>query len=187
LETGGRMSLTPKQSVLHAFQLVLYEKALHPGQLLPKARKVVRFAGYEFEAWVMAGSHVLRFERGDLCASELITEYERPVPTTDIVAAFYCPSEKDTEHTFARGGVKYWNSLQTETLPGAVFAETHREMLEFGRENQCLVHLWRDGEGECLSLVDIQRYPGEVHAQAWHLLAESQTVLRSQSLFEIGF
>jgi hypothetical protein len=48
-----------------------------------------------------------------------------------------------------------------------------------------MIHTWNDEEGgRCASILDLQRYRNEVHAQAYHLIALGGIVLRSQSIFE---
>jgi hypothetical protein len=46
------------------------------------------------------------------------------------------------------------------------------------------MHHFSDSVGPCLSMLDIQRYNGEVHVQSYHLLAHPGLVLRTQTIFE---
>lgn len=178
------METPAKLNSLQTYQVILYSKALHPEFFDLKARRVENHANFEFEAWLMGGAHVLRFEHGSLCASELVTDQDRGLPDTGVVTAFLCAGERDYDHSFGRPCVNYITTVQTETLAENLFMSTHEELLAFGRENDALIHAWEDEVGPCLSMLDTQRHSREMHVQAYHLLANQGIVLRTQTIFE---
>lgn len=214
------MSFLPKSSIIHAFQLALFDHELPENYLFPKARRAISDKDYMLEALVISGGHALRFEMRDTIAVEYVTEFDRIVPSAGLITCFPCPQERDFEHRFvphatpsptpptsaisptqpAHGahhakpakplgpsaGVVYMTSVQTETLPESLYASTYRELIDFGRQNGALVHLWRDAKGPCLSMIDMQRYAGQAHAQTYHLTALGGVVLRTQSIFELA-
>lgn len=175
---------TRSSNSLQTYQTILYGRALHPELFALRARRVVRHGGYELEAWLTPGGHVLRFEHGSVCATELLTDQERNLPTAGIVTAFLCAGERDYEHTFGKNAVTYMTTVQTETLSENLYNSTYQEMLAFVRETTALAHAWSDEGGRCLSVVDLQRYNQEVHAQAYHLIAAGGIVVRTQTIFE---
>lgn len=182
-------TLPLKPPNLKAHQVLLYDRALHPELFPLRKRKVVRHGGergYEFEAWVTEGAHLLRFEHGPLCASELMSDDESRVPSMGIVNAFLCITEREFEHSFARERATYMNAVQTENLTDALYHSTYEELLEHGRENEALIHEWSDEIGPCLSIVEVQRYHREVHAWCYHMQAQGGLVLRTQTLFELN-
>jgi len=61
---------------------------------------------------------------------------------------------------------------------------TPDEMLDYARGTDALCHRWTDEAGECLSMIDTQRYNREIHAQAYHLIAQGGIVIRTQTIFE---
>jgi hypothetical protein len=75
-------------------------------------------------------------------------------------------------------------SVQTESLSESLYQATLEEMEAHADEEDSLVHRWEDAMGRCLSLVDVQRFNKEVHAQCYHLQASGGIVLRTQSIFE---
>jgi hypothetical protein len=179
------MNLPPgKQNLLQAYQVVLYQRALHPEIFPLKARKVVKHGAYELEAWVMPGQHLLRFEHRGLCLCELVTDQEKSVPAQGIVSAFLCAAEKDFEHAFPKDSVNYMTTVQTETLSENLYHSTYEEMLDHARQTQAVAHRWTDDAGKCLSVIDIQRMQREVHVQSYHLIANAAFVLRTQTIFE---
>jgi hypothetical protein len=77
-------------------------------------------------------------------------------------------------------------SMQTETLTDHLYLSTYNEMMEHGRNEECLMSVWADEIGKPnLSLIDRQRYGDEVHVQAYHLRSDCGLVLRTQSIFQI--
>ena len=76
-------------------------------------------------------------------------------------------------------------TVQTETLPQNLYEATYRELTEFGEESEALMYLWTEPDGgKCASILDVQRFRREVHAQSYHLIAHSGLVLRTQTIFE---
>ncbi len=179
------MQLPVKPSGLQSYQLVLYRRALHPELFSLKGRRLIRNGVCEFEAWIMPGAHVLRFNHGRFVASELVTDQESGLPTEGAVTTFLCAGERDFEHSFEDSGVRYLTTVQTETLSENLYNATYQEMVEFSEETEALTHEWDDPErGRCLSVLDVQRYGKEVHAQSFHLWSAGGLVLRTQTMFE---
>ncbi len=177
------MTTPLKSASLQAYRLILYRRALHPELFNIKSRRVLTHGEYEFEAWVMPGQHVMRFQRDTVCATELITSGDLQLPQRGLVTAMPCAGEKDHDHPFS-DDVNYMTTIQTETLPENLYASTYEELVEFGQESEALMHFWNDDFGPCVSILDSQRWRKEVHAQSYHLLAAGGIVIRSQTIFE---
>lgn len=177
------MSTPLKSSSLQAYRLVLYRRALHPELFTIQGRRTFRHGEYEFEAWVLSGQHVMRFQHGEINATEIITSGDLQLPQRGLVAAIPCAGEKDHDQPFS-DDVNYMTTIQTETLPENLYAATYEELTEFGRENDAVMHFWNDDIGQCASILDTQRWRKEVHAQSYHLLAAGGIVIRSQTIFE---
>jgi len=193
-----------KTNALQSYQILLYDRALHPELFALKGRRVVRGGAWELEAWVMQGQHVLRFERGSVCAAELVTDQETGLPTNGALSAALCAGERDYEHAFTcrpttgpcvnghatppagRGSVVYISTVQTESLSENLFIATCEEMTAHVAENESLVHAWEEEAGKGMSIIDLQRYANEVHAQAYHLIPSGGVVIRTQAIFELG-
>jgi hypothetical protein len=165
--------------------MILYRRALHPELFRVKQRRTIEQGEYQFEAWLMAGSHLLRFEYAGGCGTELITDLEEGIPDRGVVAAIPCAGERDHEQLFGER-IRLVSTVQTESLPESLYAATYKELVAFGQENDAMVHTWTDEEGgKCASILDLQRYREEVHAQSYHLMAQGGLVLRTQSIFEM--
>ena len=179
------MNVPAKTNVSQAYQALLYERHFYPEFMPVRAKRIVRHDGYDLEAWLMPGSHALCFKSGNLKATELFTDYSKSLPSAGLLSAFLAAGEHEFEHTFT-AGVTYMLSVQTEQLADNLYADVYREMLELAREDTPLLHEWADDSGKCLSMVAIQRQLREIHVQAYHMLASSGTVIRTQSIFELG-
>lgn len=178
------MNPPSKSSSLQAYRLILYRRALHPELFRVRGRRTVEHGGYEFECWIMPGSHLMRFQHGNHCATELITDQEEGIPDRGVVAAIPCAGERDHEQAFGES-IRYCSTVQTETLPESLYKATYAELTQFAKESDALLHTWTDDDGGlCASILDVQRFRKEIHAQAYHLLAQGGLVLRTQSIFE---
>lgn len=167
-----------------SYQAVLYDRALHPELFDLRSRRVYTTASAELETWLMPGCHLLRFERGPVCATELLIDRESGLPEAGVLSAILCAGEHEFEHQLAGGAGTYMLSVQTESLSENLYASTMREMREHVAQNESDAFAWRSDAGENLSLLDVQVYHDQVHVQAYHLIADGGFVLRSQSLFE---
>lgn len=174
--------LTP--NVDQAFAFGLFNRALHPELFDLRARRVVRHEGYELECWVLSGGHALRFGSGSACYSEVVCSGEGLLPESNRVTSFSCAGEHDVDEHFAKDKVAYITTIQTEQLGENLYLATFEEMHDYAREAEAMVHRWDDMSGPNMSIVDIQRFNKEVHAQAYHLLASTGIVLRTQTIFE---
>lgn len=178
------MNTATKSISLQAYRLLLYKRALHPELFPIKDRTTVVYGNYEFEGWIMPGAHLMRFVYGETCATELITADEAAFPERGMVVELPCAGERDHEEQFG-DHVKYVSTVQTEQLPESLYRDTYNELTEFAKENNAIVHAWRDDDGgRCASILDVQRFRREVHAQSYHLIANGGIVLRTQAIFE---
>lgn len=169
---------------LQSYQTVLYSRPLHP-QLFPiQDYRSIGFGPYQFEAWIMKGRHMCRFEITGACACEVVTESIEGLPDTGIVESILCAGEREFEHRFARSDLSYMTSVQTEQLSSNLYLSTFEELDDFARECEAMVCRWDDEIGPCMSIVDTQRFAKEIHVQSYHLIAREGLILRTQSLFE---
>jgi len=171
-------------SCLQSYQTVLYSRPLHPEHFTIHNHKEIRFGPYQFEAWIMEGRHLCRFEISGACACEIVSETNSGLPDTGVVESILCAGEREFEHRFARSDLNYMTSVQTEQLSTNIYLSTFEELDEFAREEDSLVYRWDDEMGPCMSILNIQRFAKEVHVHSFHLIAREGLVLRTQSLFE---
>ena len=178
------MSLSPKASSLQTYNLGLYRAAIHPEFFQIEGRCRITHNDYDFEAWICRGGHALRFEHQGLCITEVIGEEIEQLPDRGHVTTLPCAGEKDHEAELSDRLV-YMTSIQTETLSDHLYLGTYNEMVDHGRMGDGLMSMWTDDSSKPnLSLLDVQRYGDEVHAQAYHLRSDCGMVLRTQMIFQ---
>lgn len=206
-QSGTATSASPRPSISAPnHSLILYTRPLHPELVQMKARKTVQLKGLgtgpsrlagaaEFEAWLTPLGHMLRYQTRTHCFCELVTDRDAGLPTSGVAFSIPAIGEKDHEQLFTEACVLYTTSLQTETLPPPIYQTTYREMLELAEEVDALVHTWslpprsKDAasgvsEGRCLSMLELQRFDDEMHAQSTHMYPVGGLVLRTQTVFQ---
>lgn len=179
------MSVTSRTSSLQAYNMVLFKQAVHPEFFNIEGRKRIEHGEYECEAWIFRGGHAVRFELGDTCVKEIVTELPDNLPENGLVTALPCAGERDHEQEFSER-ILYMTSMQTETLSDHLYLSTYNELYEHGIDCDGPMVTWTDEAGKSnLSLLDLQRYNKEVHVQGYHLRSDCGLVLRTQSIFQI--
>ena len=179
------MTLSNKSPSTQAFRLMFYRRALHPELFHIQERRAFQQSSYEMESWIMPGGHVLRFQTAGQCVTELVTDQDSPMPERGLIHTLPCIGEKEFEETVGEL-INYVTTAQTEQLSDNLYLATYQELREFALESESLMHEWTDAEGITnLSVLDIQRYRRELHAQSYHLVGSGGFVLRTQTIFEI--
>ena len=180
------MSFSSKTTSLQAYNMVLYKSAVHPEFFSVTGRQRIQHGGYEFEAWIYKGGHVLRFEFEKLCVTEVISEQAERLPHKGVVTMLPCAGEKDHECDFT-DRITYMTSIQTETLSDHLYLGTYNELVEHARMSEGLLTVWHDEVGKNnLSLIDTQRYNDQLHVQTYHCRSDCGLVLRTQTIFQVN-
>ena len=178
------MTPGPKSPSVQTYRLLLYQRALHPELFRIHERRTLEQTGYEVEAWIMPGAHVLRFQTPGLCLTEGVIDQDQQMPQRGLVQAMPCLGEKELEDVVEK--IRYVSSVQTELLSDNLYTATLNEMKEFAHESEAMHIEWTDADGgQNLSVVDLQRYRKELHAQTYHLIGAAGFVLRTQTIFEL--
>lgn len=181
------MSVSQKSSSAQMLRLMLYQRPLHPELFPLEVRRTDRHGDYEVELWLFPAGHIVRFNHAAESLCEVVVETGDHLPETGLVHALPCIGEKDFELEEPPGSIGYVTTIQTEQLTDNLFNATLKEMEDYARETGALAHRWEEpGGGPCLSVLDFQKYKRELHAQSYHMLAGSGSVLRTQSIFEIS-
>ena len=171
---------------LERYQTMLLAQTLTPELFSIHDSRSIERGGYRFAAWIMQGVHALGFWTGSACAWEVVTDRPAEIPEAGLVDTFYCAGERDAEHQIPKSRITHMTAAQTEQLPEHLYQDTYAELDAMARDDDALVHLWRDEAGPCLSVIDIQDMAREIHAQAYHMIAAEGMVLRTQTIFEVA-
>ena len=167
------------------YSMALFRSAIHPEFFAVEDRIEVQHNGYDFEAWLFKGGHVLRFEYEGTCVTEVVTRDPESLPERGHVTTMACAGERDHEQDFS-DRVTLITSMQIEFLPDHLFGDSHHELISFGEESNAKILRWSEPDSERNALIlDVQRYNNELHTQSYHLQSHHGIVLRTQSIFEV--
>jgi hypothetical protein len=164
--------------------MAIFRSAIHPEFFEIEDKVEVQHNGYDFEAWLCSGGHVLRFEYESICVSEVVFPEVDNLPDRGHVATMVCAGERDHEQDFG-DQITLINSMQIELLPEHLFSDSYIELSKFAEEVNAKVIRYDDGANKGLSILDVQRYNDQLHVQSYHLNSEHGIVLRTQSIFEL--
>lgn len=179
------MQAINKLPSIQTYKLLLYSRPLHPELFGIQDRRTLAHGDYEVESWIIPGGHVLRFQGNDQCATETVTDEDQHLPQRGLMHSVPCLGEKDFDDN-VDSTIQYVASVQTELLSDNLYSSTFQEMLTFAEEAEAMSVRWTDGaDSQNLSVLDVQTYRSEVHAQSYHLVGSAGFVLRTQTIFEL--
>jgi len=165
----------------------LYERTLHPE--LFKIYKVARVQQrrYQAEIWVLGLSHLVTFSFDKGYVTELIAPHGDLLPKTGLVASFKFRGERDHLQTLDNGLTHIFSS-QVERMTAQVFPPIHRDMVREGKHKGVLVSFdeWESDGLAPFSYLDFEARDHEFHIYAFHAFCGEFTLLKTQSIFELG-
>jgi hypothetical protein len=165
----------------------LIQRPIHPELFHIHRVKRLQQTRYNAEIWVLGLAHVVTVQYGDKVLTEVVTEDTEYLPKTGLLASFRFRGERD--HTQPLDdGVKYLLSTQVERLTSQLFPATHRDYIHFAQNRGVFVSFdeWTHEGLAPFSFVDFDARDNELHIHAYHAFPEDQTLLKTQSIFEIG-
>ena len=178
------MQVPEKMADQQTYSMALFRSAIHPEFFNIEERVEVCHNGYDFEAWLYRGGHVLRFEFDGTCVTEVVTPDAEVLPERGHITTMVCAGERDHEQEIG-DRVTLITSMQMELLPDHLFGDSYIELVDFAKESRAKVVCYSDGEDRGASIIDVQRYNDQLHTQSYHLHSKYGLVLRTQSIFEL--
>jgi len=165
----------------------LYQRPLHPELFDIHRVKRIEQNRYSAEIWVLGLAHVITVQCGDQILTELITEDSELLPKAGLATSFRFRGEKDHAQSFD-DGLKYILSTQVERLTPQLFPATHRDYVHYAENRGIFVKFeenCHDGLAP-FSFVDFDARDHELHVHTFHAFPEELTLLKTQSIFEVG-
>ena len=180
------MSIGQKQS-LATLRFILYERPLHPELFDIYDDHVIVKPSYEAQIWVTGCSHVIGFFRGGQSLVEVTADSDAQLPQRGRVLEIPFRGERDHERKRA-GGINYMMSLQVETMSPDVYSKTHHELARLGAQRGLFVPfpVWMARSLTPFTFIDYEAKPNGLHVFAFHAFPEDLTVVKTQSIFELG-
>ncbi len=165
----------------------LYERPLHPELFHIHQVKHVEHRLYNAEIWIAGLSHVVTVQFGNQSMVEVVADSDELLPQNGLVTSFRFRGERDQSHVF-NGGVHYILSSQVERMTTNLFPSSHRDMVRYGQKRGMFQSFdeWESDGLAPFTFIDFEAREREFHVHAYHAFPEGQTLLKTQSIFEIA-
>jgi len=180
------MSIGQKQR-LSSLRFYLYDRPLHPELFdIYQDHHIVK-NGYEAQVWVTGCSHVIGFFRDRLALVELIADADAELPERGRLVELPFRGERDHECKRAEG-INYMMNFQVETMSPSVYSRTHHDLARHGGRRGLFVPfpMWMANSLTPFTYIDYEAKPNELHVFAFHAFPEELTMVKTQSIFELG-
>ena len=169
-------------------KFVLYQRPLHPELFhIHKNRHVAR-PSYQADIWIMGLSHVVTVESAGRCVTEVTTDDIEVLPQNGLITSFQFRGERDHLESFD-DGMKYILSTQVERMNQNLFHASHRDLIRYASTRGIVVMFedWIEEENLApFTFIDWEARDRELHVQAFHAFPADYTILKTQSIFEVG-
>ncbi|MFB3891565.1 MAG: DUF2617 family protein [Phycisphaerae bacterium] len=178
---------TGQQQSVSTLRFMVYDRPLHPELfVIYHDHRIVKSA-YEARIWITGCTHVISFYREKLSLVELMADARAELPRRGRLLELPIRGERD--HDCRReGGINYMASFQVERMSPQVYARTHRELTLAGARRGLFVPFPARAARSLppFTYIDYDAKPNELHVFAYHAFPEDLTVIRTQSIFELG-
>ena len=171
-----------------SLRFYLYSRPLHPELFEIYHDHHIVKSGYEARIWVTGCTHVIAFYRGDNSLVELIADSSTMLPKHGLLLELPFRGERKHEHK-RTDGINYMMNFQVEKMSQAVYHNTHHELARLGAQRGLFVPfpMWMTRSPLIpFTFLDYQARPNELHVFAFHALPEDLTIIKTQSIFELG-
>lgn len=169
-------------------KFVLYKRPLHPELFHIHESRHLERPSYQADIWVMGLSHVVTLQSAGRCVTEATTDDVEVLPQNGLVMSFQFRGERDHLEDFD-DGMRYILSSQVERMNQNLFHASHRDLLRYASNRGVLVSFddWaEEAELAPFTFIDYEARNRELHVQAFHVFPADYTILKTQSIVEVG-
>ena len=168
-------------------RFLLYDRPLHPELFDIYDDHHIAKRAYEAHIWVTGCTHVISFYRDKAALSEVVATDEMELPKRGLLLEMPFRGEKDHEHKIT-DGIRYMMNFQVETMSQAVYTKTHHDLARQGRRRGLFVPFpkWMFDSLTPFTYIDYNAKPNELHVFTFHAFPRDLTVIKIQSIFELG-
>ncbi|HUT58964.1 MAG TPA: DUF2617 family protein [Phycisphaerae bacterium] len=180
------MSIGQKQSI-GSLRYYLYDRPLHPELFEIYHDHHVIKPAYEAQIWVTGCTHVIGFYREKLSMVEVIADADTELSERGRLLDLAFRGERDHERRRA-GGINYMMNFQVESMSPTVYSQTHHELARLGTQRGLFVPfpMWMARSLTPFTYIDYDAKPNELHVFTFHAFPEDLTIVKTQSIFEVG-
>lgn len=168
-------------------QFYLYQRALHPELFQINQVKRIEQRRYTAEIWIVGLSNVVTVQHGKHCLTELITDENEVLPKMGLAASFPFRGERDHSQSFGED-MRYILSCQVERMTPNLFPSSHRDLIKYAQKRGLFMIFdeWGNDGIAPFTFIDFEAREHEFHVHAFHAFPDSTTLLKTQSIFEVG-
>ena len=166
--------------------LRLYDRCVHPELFDTRKSVEYSFPGGFFRAQVTAAGHVLVLRHREVYVTEVVGYFEDDaIPDMGIAVTTKAKSGRDVQ--WSCDGLGYMASCQLDVVDREVFEQLDREMTLDSREADLYCRLGSGGrlDPSALSVVRLEPLDGAISVHTSHTYPGENTILRTQSLFDL--
>lgn len=180
------MGIEQTQSV-SSLRFYLYERALHPELFEIHHDHHIVKSGYEAQIWVTGCTHVIGFYREGASLVEVTAHHGAVLPKRGCILDLPFRGEKDHERRRS-DGISYMMNFQVEPMSPDVYSQTHHELARLGAKRGLFVPfpMWMINSLTPFTFMDYDARPNGLHVFSFHAFPEELTVVKTQSIFELG-
>lgn len=175
----------PTEQSLGELTFHLFDRPVHPE--LFNIYESLHFSqgDYEVTLWNTGGSHVISVFVGSHCVTELVCPPDQLLPKQGLVESFGFKGTKKFRHRSPQG-LSYHFNAEVEAMSPNVYKHTYKEFKKMGRKRGLLVEFPQAAVDGVIpfSYLDFEARCNELHLYTYHALAQSRTVLKTQTLFD---
>jgi hypothetical protein len=180
------MSIGQKQR-LSSLRFYLYDRPLHPELFdIYHDHHVVK-AGWDAQIWVTGCAHSIGFYRDEYALVETVAEASDPLPQRGVLLDLPVRGERDHQRRRVKG-INYMMNLQVEIMSPEVYSKTHHDLARTGARRGLFVPfpMWMSRQLTPFTFIDYEAKPHELHVFAFHAFPDELTLVKTQSIFELG-
>jgi hypothetical protein len=165
----------------------LHGRPIHPEFFDILASRKIQREDFELTVRITRTGHVVSWERQGLILTEVATSADLAVPSTKRLLNYRVRGEH-TDSVTCAAGVRYQMSFQVEALPEEIFMHVHDEILADGAKRGLLFNFQPNHRLSLspLGLVTAESGPNCLILSSFHTFPDENTVVKTQSLIEIG-
>lgn len=174
-----------RQSVCQ-LRYYLYGCGLHPELFHIDQARTTRQRRYQADVWIVDLAHVVMLRFKNTTIVEVVAVPGDALPQRGLLTSFKLRGERDETRKFDEG-MQYMFSSQIEHMTENVFKACHDELLHDAK-HRGLHAAYPDRATNGLvpfSYLGTEARDNEFHVHAFHLFPDENTILRTQSIFEV--
>ena len=181
------VSLGSTQQRIDELHFFLYKRAIHPELFRIYLTHRIRQQRYQAEIWITGLAHTVTMQAKDEILTELTSETSDLLPKSGLVTKFRFRGERDHDELPGKV-IRHIMSSQVERMSANLFEATYRDLLRHARRRGLLKEFdeWEFDGMKPFAFIDPEPRERELHLHAFFAFPEDATLLKVQSIFEVG-